>query len=51
VVAAYPQVKNRNTAGVMAYELMCNPKIKKIIQEQLDKNNCVCHFVDFEITE
>jgi len=51
VVAAYPQVKNRNTAGVMAYELMCNLKIKKIIDEQFNKGNCVCDFVDFEITE
>lgn len=51
VVEAYPEVKNRNTAGVMAHELRRNPKINKIIDEQLNKDNCVGDFVDFEITE
>ena len=51
VVEAYPEVKNRNTAGVMAHELRHNPKINKIIEEQFNKGNCACDFVDFEITE
>lgn len=53
VVEAYPEVKNRNTAGVMAHELLRNPKIKKIVDEQFDhgRGNCACHFVDFEIKE
>lgn len=53
VVEAYPEVKNRNTAGVMAYELLRNPKIKKIIDEQFDegRGNCASNFIDFEITE
>jgi phage terminase small subunit len=51
VVEAYPEVKNRNTAGVMAHELLHNPKIKEIIDEQFNKGNCVGAFVDFEITE
>jgi len=53
VIEAYPQVKNRNTAGVMAHELRRNPKIKKIIDEQFNhgKGNCACDFVDFEIIE
>jgi phage terminase small subunit len=51
VIEAYPEVKNRNTAGVMAHELMRNPKIKKIFDEQFNKGNCACDFVDFEITE
>jgi len=51
VIEAYPEVKSRNTAGVMAYELLHNPKIKKIIDEQFNKGNCVGAFVDFEIIE
>jgi phage terminase small subunit len=46
---AYPEVKNRNTAGVMAYELLRNVRVKQIIDEQADKGNLLRDFVDFEI--
>jgi len=47
VIIAYPRVKNRNTAGVMAYELLANPRIRKIIDDQLDRDNYLFHFKDF----
>ena len=50
-VIAYPQVKNRNTAGVIAHELLHKPKIKNIIDEQFDKMNYCSQFKDFEIRE
>jgi len=51
VIKAYPGVKNRNTAGVMAYELLANSRIRMIIDDQLDKDNCTSRFKDFEIYE
>ncbi len=51
VLMAYPKVKNRNTAAVMAHELSGNSKIRKIIEEQLEKDNWGRDFVDFEIID
>ncbi len=51
VLEAYPGVKNRNTAGVMAHELLVKSKIRKIIEEQIRRDNCLNNFIDFEIIE
>lgn len=38
VLIAYPNVKNRNTAAVMAYELLSKPKIRKIVDYKLKRD-------------
>lgn len=51
VCTAYPSVKNRNVAAVMAHALKANQKIRRIIEEQFNKHNDGANFKDFEIIE